>query len=225
MLLGWWEISTYGPSSEALDYLESGESVNVERNDFISFESENRPQKGFIFYPGGHVKPESYAPLAYNISMKGYQVVIVPMPLDLAIFGAGKASEVIDEHENIEKWVIGGHSLGGAMAARYANNNPDKVDGLVLLAAYPPSGDNLAEEDLEVLSIYGTKDTVLDKNKLIERKKLLPPNSRFIKINGANHAQFGNYGKQNGDGTPTISRTKQQTMTIEKIVNFLENLN
>ncbi len=224
LILGWWEITAYNPSSKADNHLKSGERVIVEKNNWISFEPKTGAKKGFIFYPGAHVEPESYSPLAYNISTKGYRVIIVPMPLSLAIFGTGKASNIIEEHENIDKWIIGGHSLGGAMVARYANKNPNKIDGLVLLAAYPPEGDNLSEVDLEVLSIYGTRDNVLDKSKLIERRKLLPSDSNFVEINGANHAQFGNYGKQNGDGIATINRTKQQNLTVEKIVNLLENL-
>ncbi len=175
-------------------------------------------------HPGAHIEPESYAPLAYHISERGYLVIIVPMPLDLAIFGSGKASKVINEHENIDRWVLGGHSLGGAMAARFADGNPDLIDGLVLLAAYPPKDDNLADDDLEVLSIYGSRDNVLDKDKLNDRKDLLPPDADFFDIVGGNHAQFGDYGKQKGDGIASISREEQQNVTVEKIVDLLEDL-
>lgn len=224
IFLTWWEISAYDPSSKALEYLESGEKVDVERNKWISFWPETDSDKGFILYPGAHVKPQSYAPLAYRIAEEGYPVVIVPMPLYLAIFGSGRASNVIDKYENIDKWGLGGHSLGGAMAARFANNNPDLVDGLFLLAAYPPKGDNLADDDLEVFSIYGSRDNVLDKDKLVNRKDLLPSDTDFVIIEGGNHAQFGDYGKQKGDGIASISRKEQQDVVVEKVVGFLESL-
>ncbi len=114
--------------------------------------------------------------------------------------------------------------MGGAMAARFADGNPDLIDGLVLLAAYPPKDDNLADDDLEVLSIYGSRDNVLDKDKLNDRKDLLPPDADFFDIVGGNHAQFGDYGKQKGDGIASISREEQQNVTVEKIVDLLEDL-
>lgn len=224
LILGWWEISAYNPSPEALKYLEGGERVKVERNRWIVFEPETDPGKGFILYPGGHVEPESYAPLAYRICEEGYRVVIVPMPLDLAVFGSGKASKVVDIYKNIDKWVLGGHSLGGSMAARFADENPAAVDGLVLLAAYPAKGDNLADDYLRVLSIYGNRDNVLDKDKVMGRRNLLPSETELVVIEGGNHAQFGNYGEQRGDGIATISREDQQRLTVEKIVDLLERL-
>ena len=43
-------------------------------------------------------------------------------------------------------------------------------------------------------------------------------------IEGGNHAQFGNYGKQKGYRDATISREEQQDIAVEAIKDFLSNL-
>lgn len=121
----------------ALAALQSDDQVKVDTDSWLAFlPTEGSKATGFIFYPGGRVDPRSYAPAARAIAAAGYPAIIVPMPLNLAVFGAGKADEVKQAFPEVTRWAIGGHSLGGAMAANYAGSNPDGVDGLVLWAAW-----------------------------------------------------------------------------------------
>ncbi|MGB9685667.1 MAG: alpha/beta hydrolase [Rectinema subterraneum] len=187
---------------------------------------------GFIFYPGGLVDPAAYAPLMKRLSDAGLFSVIVPMPLDLAIFSIDAAKRVMDAYPEIQHWIIGGHSLGGSMAAEFLKKNPGLagqsatggtseshrvLDGLVLLASYPAKTTDLSGFPIRVVSIYGSNDGVLSSE--FESSLLqLPPRTQLIRIEGGNHAQFGNYGPQKGDGTATISREAQQERTAEPIV-------
>jgi pimeloyl-ACP methyl ester carboxylesterase len=180
------------------------------------------PKSAFIFYPGGHVDYRAYAPLASMIASGGYMVTIVKMPLSLAVFGVNKADEVIAAYPDIKYWVIGGHSLGGSMAANYARNHPDEVQGLVLWASYPASSDDLSKTELKVLSVYGSNDHVLGMDTYKATKPLLPAGTIFEVIDGGNHAQFGNYGSQPGDGTATISTDVQQVMVAELTVRIMQ---
>ena len=146
---------------------------------------------------------------------QGYLVAITPMPLTLAILSPNRADDVIKNHPGIEHWYIGGHSLGGATAAIYADRNPDAVDGVVFWAAYPPDSNSLADQpDLQVASIYGTLDGLATPAKIEASKALLPPNTTYVPIEGGNHAQFGYYGPQDGDNEATITREEQQTQVI-----------
>jgi hypothetical protein len=155
---------------------------------------------GFIFYPGGLVDPRAYAPQARAIAEKGYPVVIVPMPLNLTVFGASRASEVMAEFPDIAQWVIGGHSLGGKMAANFVANHPGAVEGLIFWGAAPTSDDLVAEQTgLIVYSLYGTLDGLTTPAEVLAAAPLLPPGTRFIPIEGGNHAQFGWYSDQSGD--------------------------
>ena len=193
---------------------------------------------GFIFYPGGLVDPAAYAPLMERLSDAGLFSVIVPMPLDLAIFGINAAKRVMDAYPEIQHWIIGGHSLGGSMAAEFIKKNPSLsasaneqralqgqskgqrqgvIEGLVLLASYPAKTTNLSTFPIRVVSIYGSNDGVLSSEFEYSLQRL-PPTTRLIRIEGGNHAQFGNYGPQKGDGIATISREAQQERTIEPIV-------
>ncbi|MDD1667977.1 MAG: alpha/beta hydrolase, partial [Methanomicrobiales archaeon] len=141
-----WGLTPLGPAPEALAAMESNANVTVQdRGDFIVFTpAGNSPITGFILYPGGHVDHRSYAPIAQEIASRGYMVTIVRMPLSLAVFGTDRADLVITAYPAIRYWIIGGHSLGGSMAASYARGHPLRVQGLALLASYPPDGDDLS---------------------------------------------------------------------------------
>ena len=218
-----WANNAAPPMAQALASLQGDDKVGVIEGKWIIFQPlAIARETGFIFYPGGRVDPRAYAPQAKAIAERGYPVVIVPMPLNLAVFGAGRAQEVMDAFPDVKNWVIGGHSLGGAMAANFAANNPGAVDGVVFWAAFPAGGDSLAAQDaLVVTSIYGTLDGLATPEKVLGAKPLLPAGTRFIPIEGGNHAQFGWYGDQAGDNPATISRADQQEMTVAGTVEAL----
>jgi hypothetical protein len=220
-----WASDASGPMPEAIQALESTSTVQVEPEPWLIFKPVGQePTTGYIFYPGGKVDPRSYAPMAQTIAEEGYLVVIPPMPLNLAVLSPGEAADVIAAFPEIETWVIGGHSLGGSMAANYAKKHPDQISGLVLLASYPAKSDDLSQSDLMVLSMYGTNDLVADYEKIEASKALLPADAQFIPIEGGNHAGFGWYGPQAGDGEATISREEQQAQVVQATVDFLKEV-
>ncbi|WP_167935774.1 alpha/beta fold hydrolase [Halothermothrix orenii] len=218
-----WLLNPYEAMDYAIEIMGNKNGVRITRNDWIVVEPANlnKVDTGFIFYPGGRVKAEAYTPLAFNIARSGYKVVIVPMPVNLAIFGINEADKVIKKYNHIDNWVIGGHSLGGAMAARYASENPSRITGLILLASYPSKEDDLSRGDLDVLSIYATRDGIATAEKINNSKELLPADTVWVKIEGGNHSQFGFYGFQSGDNEAIISRKEQQKETIKAIKKFL----
>ena len=166
------------------------------------------------------MEPESYSIIARNIALEGFPVFVVKMPFDLAIFAPHRGAEVIDAHPEIVDWVIGGHSLGGAMSARYVFESQDTFSGLVLLAAYPDDANNISSIDIPVITIYGSEDGVLSKP-IIDTLDLLPVNTTVLEIVGGNHANFGSYGDQKGDNPATITRADQQNQTVIAITIFL----
>ena len=131
-----WAEMPLGPMPEALTALQSDAQVAVETDPWLSFMPTGQaPSTGLIIYPGGRVDARSYAPLAHQIAAAGYLVIIPPMPLNLAVFAPGRAAAVMAAHPEIQRWVIGGHSLGGSMAANFVYTNPGLMAGLVLLAS------------------------------------------------------------------------------------------
>ena len=179
---------------------------------------------GLIIYPGGRVDYRSYAPTAQAIADQGYLVVITHMPLNLAVFDPNAAEQFITNHPEIEHWAIGGHSLGGAMAANFVFTHPGVIDGLILWAAYPASNNNLSGYDIQVISISGTLDGLSTPAKIGASRALLPADTTFFSIEGGDHAQFGWYGPQTGDNPSTISREDQQAKIVQATVEFLGRL-
>ena len=181
---------------------------------------------GLILYPGGFVDPVAYAPIAREIAARGYLVVLDPMPLNLAVTDIESADAIIAAHPKIDHWAIGGHSLGGAMAAEFSYNNAGAVAGLVLWAAYPAANTDLSTLPLKVVSIYGDADGVASIADVTGAAERLPADARFVLIPGGNHTQFGAYGQglQRGDNPATISREEQQSQIVEATVELLATI-
>jgi len=219
-----WAEITPQPGMDAVQALQSSSAVRVSVNGSLQFQPKGDDiEMGFIFYPGGRVRAESYADLCHRIASEGYLVVVPRMPLHLAIFDIDAAVGIIREHPDIEHWVIGGHSLGGAMAAAFAEKKPASLEGLILWAAFPGDNTDLSESGLEVLSIYGTRDGLATLEEITGAADQLPENTHWVEIEGGNHAGFGSYGCQRGDLSATISLESQQRIIVRATSEFLEN--
>ena len=216
-----WANNSYPLMQKALAALEPDQNIQASQQPWIIFQPVHiEPTTGIIFYPGARVDARSYAPTLRNLAQEGYLTVIVPMPLNLAFTGINKAEAVMEAYPEIQTWVLGGHSLGGAMAANYAYNNPGKLAGLILYASYPAENNRLADRDLPVFSIYGDLD--FGAERMAASPQLLPADALFVVIEGGNHAQFGYYGLQPGDGIATISREDQQAQILRHTLTWLE---
>ena len=227
---------TQQPMPEAIEALTSDDRVTVNRvfvqswfDYYYAFEpAGEKPSRGLIIYPGAFVDFRAYAPLARAIAAQGYRTVIVSMPFHLAILGYTRADTIIKEYPEIKKWAVGGHSLGGAMACRYAKNVSGKIDGVVLWASYPSGRFRIDATRLKVASIYGTEDGLATPDKIETSKLHLPKNTEFVRIDGGNHTQFGWYGGgehlQKGDGPATITREQQQAIMVKATLALLQRL-
>ena len=220
-----WAYTPLGPEPEALAAMQSGNGINVVESPYLSFTPAGiLPTTGFIIYPGGRVDYRSYAPTARAIAEQGYLAVIVPMPFNLAVFGSGRATGAMAAHPEITRWAIGGHSLGGAMSAAYIYNNPDAVEGLALWAAYPAGNNSLVDRNTVVTSISASSDGLATPDKIEASRPLLPPHTTWVVIEGGNHAGFGYYGPQRGDGEAALPREQQQRQTVDATVQMLRSL-
>lgn len=220
-----WTETPPSPMHEAYDALKSDAYVTVSVGNWLIFTpASSNASTGFIIYPGGRVDFRSYAPLAHSIAAEGYMVVIPLMPLNLAVFGVGIAKDIIRSWSTINSWAIGGHSLGGTMAAQFAYENPSMVKGLILWAAYPASGTDLSRSNLSVTTIHGSNDGLVSTKQIDDSLRLLPPSTVRVEIAGGNHAQFGWYGDQAGDTPATITRDTQQNITVTATVQLLARL-
>ncbi len=207
---------SYGPLTEmydAIDALTLDDLEIINDVDQISY-FVDQPKKNIVIIPGGKVKPESYTYLAVMLALEGYDVTIVKTVFNLAILTPNYGSRFLKEGMNN---VVIGHSLGGTVASIFSSGNND-VSDIVFLASYP-----IADvSDKHVLVITGEYDLVLDQNSLDESESLMPVDRIIYEITGGNHAQFGWYGEQKGDGASTITTQEQQDLIINRIIEFID---
>ena len=207
----------YHADQAALDALVSDELVTVTETDYGWFFDGPSDENAFIFYPGGKVEEDAYAPLLHALASQGLDVMLLNMPARLAILNTDAAEDVLALYD-YDHWYIGGHSLGGASAALYAAENTDKYDGAIFLGSFStkPLG------DMRVLCVYGTEDGVLNMEEYEQSLANVSANEEEFVIEGGNHAQFGSYGAQNGDGKASISAQEQVEITVSVIIPFVQ---
>jgi hypothetical protein len=169
---------------------------------------------GLIFYPGGKVEPKAYAPLMRACAERGFTCVLVRFPFNLAVFDVNAASGVQEAFPQVDRWYLGGHSLGGAMAASYAADHAGDFRGLLLCGAYATQ--DLGATDLAVTTVYGSNDGVLNRASYEKNRGKIPQAVEDV-IEGGCHSYFGDYGLQDGDGAPTISRDEQIERTADDL--------
>ena len=210
----------YHATETAYAALSDSDFVTVEYidKDVLAFIPEEA-SAGLIFYPGGKVEYKAYAPLMHELAENGILCILPHMTCNLAVLEVNAADGLCEYYPNVENWYMGGHSLGGSMAASYLEKHADSFDGLVLCASYSTA--DLSALDLAVISIYGSEDTVLNAEKYESYKVNLPSGFAEYEIAGGCHAFFGSYGAQEGDGTPTITEEEQLAQTVAFI---LENI-
>lgn len=166
---------------------------------------------GLILYPGARVDPRAYAVLAGDIAAAGHPVVVVKCAFDIALLCG------TPDVPNDRVWAVGGHSLGGVAAARQVEATD--AAGLVFWASFP--ADDQSGLSIPVASISGTEDGLSTPADIANSAANLPPTAVFTAIEGANHAHFGDYGEQSGDGTATIDRSAAQAQIVAATIALL----
>ena len=174
---------------------------------------------GLVFYPGGKVEHTAYLPLMRELAAKGICCVLCRMPFRLAVFDPHAADDAREACPDTERWYIGGHSLGGVIAASELKAHPGTYEGLILLGSY--ATEDLSAEPVRALSVYGSEDRVLNLKKYERNRGNLPVDCTEFVIDGGCHAQFGMYGAQYGDGMPAISNGEQIRITAKQILAWM----
>ena len=206
----------YHAEKTATDLLDGTEDVKVSKTSNGLFLDGYGNDTAIIFYPGAKVEYTSYLPLFTDLSSKGIDCYLVKMPFNLAFFGIGSADSII-ENSNYQHYFMAGHSLGGAMASNYVNGTDKNITGLIYLSSHSSVGVNVP-----VLSIRGTNDGVINLESYHEARSNFMNNFTEVLINGGNHANFGYYGNQSGDGIANITAESQQDQSVEAILNFID---
>ena len=180
-----------------------------------------------IFICGSGIHPHAYAPLLRPVADAGHAVFVVRLPYRFAPLASHKdeavdrARALIAAHPDVPRWVVAGHSLGGALAARLARSARGLDAHFVLIGTTHPKEDDLSKLDAPFTKVYATNDNIAPYDRVMAGKRLLPAHTAWVEIKGGNHSQFGHYGHQLFDGTATISREDQQQLTREALLAVL----
>ncbi len=176
------------------------------------------PTTGLVFYPGGRVDPQAYAAMLRPLAEAGYLVAVLKVPLSLAMIDIGHARSVIDVHPEIGAWAVAGHSVGGVAAAAYVDGD-ERVDGLVLYAAYPSA--KIKRTDFAALSLYGSADEETTPGRVDATQSLLPEKTKYVQLGGATHDVFGDYGGTTGDAA---TDQESRTVIVKETAALLESI-
>lgn len=215
-----WASNPLGPMDIVDEMINQSDVEVIENKDFYRIGGMSKT--GLIYYPGARVHPKSYIHLGIALADEDITTFISKMSLNFAVFSPNKALEIIKDHPEIKEWFIAGHSLGGAMASKVVYENPDKFEGLILNASYPAENNSLKDKNIKVLSIYAEKDGLATIEEIDKSRDFLSTNTKYVLIDGGNHAQFGYYGPQKGDLEADISREQQIEIIVKEITEFIK---
>ena len=232
LMVGWllaiWWLRPFSAEEPALSAMQSDDTVTVTES---ATRIELRPAEpsgtGVLFQPGARVEARAYAAVLRPLAEAGHPVVIVKQPLGIGFLAMGAVEDARAAMPDVQRWVVGGHSLGGTVASMQADSDDSDAQaptaGLLLYASYP-AGDLHESLSAEVLSISGTKDGLATPEDIAASKAHLPPGAAFVAIEGAVHSQFGDYGTQPGDGQPTITHDEARQRISAESVAFVDGL-
>lgn len=234
--VGGWLVTVFQATSEAKAAIISDARVEIvhDLHGLYRFSPKSLQKTvpvGLVFFPGGMADPLAYAPLARAVAAAGYPAILVPLPRR-GLFGSGWVPDVlhpalgsIHEDERAARWVVGGHSMGAAIAARLAvevgKMGGTSIAGLILMGTVQPVNFDMASYKRPVTKIVATNDGLATMAKVGKRRNTLPASTRWVKIEGGNHSQFGWYGSQPGDHAATLSRDEQHQQPINAVLESL----
>lgn len=214
----------YHATSEVKDYLKDDNEVKVySKSDYYLFDNISTVNKVLIFYGGAKVEEKSYAPMLNKIAHQGYDVFLTKMPLRFPLFAIDKANSIYKANNTYNTYqdvYLMGHSLGGVCAAMAVEKTSLNYKGIVFLASYPSKP---LDSKYKALSIYGSEDKVLNLKEYNSHLSNFPTGYTQQIIEGGNHAYYGYYGEQKGDGKASITREQQIDITVNYVIDFLEN--
>ncbi|MDN4477102.1 alpha/beta hydrolase [Demequina sp. SYSU T00039] len=213
----------------ALAAMESDEAVTVTETatSITLAPAGERAPTAVVFEPGALVEARSYAAVLRPLAEAGHLVVITKPALGIAFLDTGALESARGAHPEVDGWVVGGHSLGGVVAAVLADRDDSlstaPAVGLLLFASYPAS-DISGSLTAAVESISGSEDGLSTPEAIEQSRSMLPAGSSFTVIEGAVHAQFGDYGPQAGDGTATLSDDEAREQISAAALAFVDSL-
>lgn len=214
-------LKTSNADAHALEHLCTDDSVEVVHGKVTEYRPRGQQAStGVIFYQGGRCEPAAYGPILRPLAAAGMQVFVPHMALRLAVTGANKAAGIMAAHPHITRWYVGGHSMGGSMAAGFASKHQDELAGLFMVGSYAAAMHAMPDTDMPVLLVHGTNDTEIRQSEFAAQQERLPAHTVFVSIEGGDHYQFGSFHEE--DRTATISRDEQQSQTIAALLSFLQ---
>lgn len=219
-----WQWTTYQAKRLPDQVFESSDTIQVkEDSDKISFISlADKLETEVIFFQGGLVDPDAYAPLCRNVAENGFSCHIVKMKWRMPLWGYERTIELFDL--NTEKYVLAGHSQGAKMAAQFVHENPGLLKGLVLIGTTHPRDVNMSRQSIPTLKLYAERDGLASVPEVLNNQHLLPMGSSLILIEGGNHSQFGFMGHLLMDSKAEISAEVQHELMLKHIIPFLTEL-
>lgn len=214
--LAFLKSQAYPANQESLQQITAAKQVqNQDQAFYFPANPDKKRLQTVVFYNGTLVDSQAYGQLALQLAQAGFDTYLLKTNLDLPILESQAAIKLIED-KHLSQVILAGHSLGGVMAAQNSLSlKKGTVAGLLLLAAYPSHKTNLAQAQFPVWSLVGDQDLIIKKDAYEDGKHRLPKNTSYIRIKGGNHAGFGNYGPQKGDGQATITPKVQQEQVVK----------
>lgn len=216
-----WRFSIPLPvDEERLNQAQNNDKFSlVEQDTALVLEPSKPTGQGLLFVPGARVSADSYVWNLSPLAEQGITVVITKPRLGFAILDTRQPEAFTDGIGGVDRWAVGGHSLGGVKACAWVADAPDTFDALYLAGSY--CSNDASGFTGQVLSLRGSQDGLTEATDVEETAHLLPTSAKFVTIEGMNHGQFGSYGPQKGDLPATITNEQARNQSAALLIKLI----
>ena len=129
-------------------------TIEIVDEGIVMAPTETQSSTGLVFVPGARVEPSAYLwQLSGIVEQHGVTVLITQPTINLAFFDVRELDDFATAAPDIDRWFVGGHSLGGVRSCLMAESalDDDRLEGLVLLGSY--CANDLSASGLTVVSV------------------------------------------------------------------------
>lgn len=202
------------------DVVSNSYSVNcVETEDYKLYKPDAEAiEYGFIFFLGTAMSVDNYDYILTKIAAAGFSVYVPSnMFPDLTYDTINIDYDAI----GAEKYFVGGHSQGGGAAVRYASENADTIQGLILFSPLVSNSATLAGTEIPSLYFQAENDYVLTDAMQADAKSRMNDSCEYVLLNGAGHMCYGKSSLLDNGGT-VRPKEEIQNEIIAKTLSFIQ---
>lgn len=174
---------------------------------------------GFIFFLGTAMPVDNYDYIMTKIASAGFAVYV---PSNMFPDLTYNTINIDYDAIGAKKYFVGGHSQGGGAAVRYAFENADTIQGLILFSPLVSNDATLVDTDIPSIYFKAENDYVLTDAMQADAQSRMNASCKYVLLSGAGHMCYGQSSLLDNGGT-VRPKEEIQDEILSLILPFMQS--